>query len=87
VFLMSEVPLYRDGSYSRQALAPEQPPTSSQWRLIDSCITHNKAQGPARICNASEEEVISEEPLGDTKRRTPYTLHPTLYTQHVGCRV
>jgi len=25
-------------------------------RLIDSCITHLKAQGPSRICNESREE-------------------------------
>ena len=28
----------------------------SCWRLIDSCITLFKAQGPARTCNESKEE-------------------------------
>ena len=28
----------------------------SYWRLIDSCITQLKAQGPSRTCNESKEE-------------------------------
>jgi len=28
----------------------------SSLRLIDSCITQHKAQGPSRTCNASKEE-------------------------------
>jgi len=28
----------------------------SYLRLIDSCITQHKAQGPSRICNESKEE-------------------------------
>ena len=37
------------------------PPRSSHLRLIDSCITQLKAQGPARTCNESreEEEVVA----------------------------
>jgi len=31
-------------------------------RLIDSCITQLKAQGPSRTCNESKEE--AEDPLG-----------------------
>ena len=39
----------------------------SYLRLIDSCITRLKAQGPSRTCNESEEE--------EKKRRTnPGTL-------------
>jgi len=37
-------------------------------RLVDSCITQHKAQGPARTCNESKEEkkrevVLAEEIL------------------------
>ena len=35
----------------------------SYLRLIDSCITQLKAQGPARTCNESKEE---EEKKGST---------------------
>ena len=35
--------------FSREALA-------AQVRLIDSCITQLKAQGPSRTCNESREE-------------------------------
>jgi len=31
----------------------------SYLRLIDSCITHLKAQGPSRTCNESKEEEVS----------------------------
>ena len=31
----------------------------SYWRLIDSCITQLKAQGPSRTCNESKEEVTA----------------------------
>ena len=30
--------------------------TGSYFRLIDSCITQLKAQGPSRTCNESKEE-------------------------------
>ena len=33
----------------------------SYLRLIDSCITQFKAQGPARTCNESKEEDEEEE--------------------------
>jgi len=33
----------------------------SYLRLIDSCITQRKAQGPSRICNESKEEEEEEE--------------------------
>ena len=28
----------------------------SYWRLIDSCITQRKAQGPSRTCNKGKED-------------------------------
>ena len=41
----------------------------SYFRLIDSCITELKAQGPARTCNESEEgEAITPEGLGSRIR-------------------
>ena len=30
----------------------------SYLRLVDSCITQIKAQGPSRTCNESKEEVV-----------------------------
>ena len=33
----------------------------SYLRLVDSCITHLKAQGPSRTCNESKEEEEEEE--------------------------
>ena len=35
----------------------------SYLRLIDSCITQLKAQGPSRTCNESKEEEEEEEDL------------------------
>jgi len=49
---MSEVPLYG----SRAAWIPCIPGTVAYLRLIDSCITQLKAQGPSRTCNESKEE-------------------------------
>ena len=46
----------------------------SYLRLIDSCITHLKAQGPSRTCNESKEEEAEEEDKGapsDIKRKVP----------------
>ena len=38
-------------------ITPSTPtPTGSYLRLIDSCITQLKAQGPSRTCNESKEE-------------------------------
>ena len=41
----------------------------SYLRLIDSCITQLKAQGPSRTCNESKEEEEEEEegPLDDLR--------------------
>jgi len=55
MFLMSEVPLY--GRCSRQPSKAQ----SSYLRLIDSCITQLKAQGPSRSCNESKEAEEEEE--------------------------
>ena len=38
--------------------------TGSYLRLIDSCITQLKAQGPSRTCNESKEEEEEEEVEG-----------------------
>jgi len=42
-----------------------QPPTD--LRLIDSCITQLKAQGPSRTCNESKEEEEEESPTAATR--------------------
>ena len=39
------------------------PEAGSYLRLIDSCITQLKAQGPSRTCNESKEEEEEEEEL------------------------
>ena len=41
----------------------------SYLRLIDSCITQLKAQGPSRICNASKEEEKKKRLRPETKHR------------------
>jgi len=46
-------------------------------RLIDSCITQLKAQGPSRTCNESKEEEEEEEATPETLIPTPETLNPT----------
>jgi len=57
--LMSEVPLYRNmhvsvchGCFGWVVVTE----AGSYLRLIDSCITQLKAQGPSRTCNESKEE-------------------------------
>ena len=42
----------------------------SYSRLIDSCITQLKAQGPSRTCNESKEEEEALEPLARRIRET-----------------
>jgi len=46
--------------FSRSGGSPSRPPADLQCtlaqRLIDSCITQLKAQGPSRSCNESKEE-------------------------------
>jgi len=37
------------------------PAQGSYLRLIDSCISHLKAQGPSKTCNESKEEEEEEE--------------------------
>ena len=39
--------------------------SGSYLRLIDSCITQLKAQGPSRTCNESKEEEEEEEAVSD----------------------
>jgi len=55
----------------------------SYLRLIDSCITQLKAQGPSRTCNESKEE---EEEFGVTwvcaSRRSLHTHTHTLTHSH-----
>ena len=46
--------------------------TGSYLRLIVSCITQLKAQGPSRTCNESKEEVLSR----SASSPLPQTLHP-----------
>ena len=47
----------------------------SYVRLIDSCITQLKAQGPSRICNESKEEEEEEaQKRENVKPRHPYML-------------
>ena len=41
-------------------LSPVEPGASSYLRLIDSCITQLKAQGPSRTCTESKEEEEEE---------------------------
>jgi len=43
----------------------------SYLRLIDSCITQLKAQGPSRICTASKEEERSTRPAPPRSRASP----------------
>ena len=43
----------------------------SYVRLIDSCITQLKAQGPSRICNESKEEGEEEEEVVLGERDEP----------------
>ena len=40
-------------------------PVSPYLRLIDSCITQLKAQGPSRTCNESNEEEEEEDEMQD----------------------
>ena len=53
---MSEVPLYA-GAAGRASRTE----VGAYLRLIDSCITQLKAQGPSRTCNESKEEEEDEE--------------------------
>ena len=51
----------------------------SYLRLIDSCITQLKAQGPSRTCNESKEEDLDERlPLGAQHREAVRLLLITL---------
>ena len=43
-------------SAARPRLVRARPKVGSYLRLIDSCITQLKAQGPSRTCNESKEE-------------------------------
>ena len=45
----------------------------SYLRLIDSCITQLKAQGPSRTCNESKGE--EEEPAGEADDRRGVLIH------------
>jgi len=54
-----------DGMPRRGASTGQGDAARSYLRLIDSCITQRKAQGPSRICNESKEE----EEEGDAARR------------------
>jgi len=65
VFLMSEVPLYREiklwslqvgASALRRVLGRPGLGAGSYLGLIDFCITQLKVQGPSRTCNESKEE-------------------------------
>jgi len=65
---MSEVPLYRPGQVAGYGLIRTSVPEEFDLylRLIDSCITQLKAQGPSRTCNESkkeEEDSISHKEL------------------------
>ena len=48
----------------------------SYFRLIDSCITQLKAQGPSRTCNESTEEEEEEE-VSDIECIAVKVLNPT----------
>ena len=51
----------------------------SYLRLIDSCVTHLKAQGPSRTCNESkEEEEVQHLPHGGVR---PFHQKSTCLTQ------
>ena len=69
---MSEVPLWASTSPRTAGF--------TGMRLIDSCITQLKAQGPARTCNESKEEeegfAVAEAPdVGqDARRCNPMSL-------------
>ena len=49
-------------------------------RLIDSCITQLKAQGPSRTCNESKEEEEEEEGGGVAASRALAAAHAILGT-------
>jgi len=58
-------------------------------RLIDSCITQVKAQGPSRTCNESKEEIRCGGPVssGEGTPLLVFTAHRLLYHSTLGLRV
>jgi len=57
----------------------------SYLRLIDSCITQIKAQGPSRTCNESKEkEEASRKALAETLPFLASQIHP-LHLQVLDC--
>ena len=51
------------GSCSKSVQLSISTETGSYFRLIDSCITQHKAQGPSRTCNESKEEKEKRIPI------------------------
>jgi len=49
-------------------------------RLIDSCITHLKAQGPSRTCNESKEEEEEAWVVGAKEKRPFLALHKSIWS-------
>jgi len=81
-----------EGSYSRPMVAFKNnhfteicsgSETVAYLRLIDSCITQLKAQGPSRTCNESKEE--EEEDSGEQK--APASREASLQSLKRVCKV
>ena len=54
----------------------------SYLRLIDSCITQLKAQGPSRTCDESKEE---EDAIRKVRDQLPHKHGRDPYNQHLLC--